>query len=78
VSQPEQSVQQVLEENRDAIMALPNVVGTGISRCGDGLCIRVLVSKSCAGLEKRLDELLGPVPFVVETTEPLQALPAED
>ena len=78
VAQSQQSIEQALDENRDAIMALPNVVGTGLSRCEGELCIQVLVSKDCPELRERLDDILGQHLYVVELTDPILALPGVD
>ncbi len=78
VSQSKDTIEQTLDRNRDAIMALPNVVGAGISQCGDEICIRVLVSELSIELAHQIEELIGQHHYVVELTGPLQSLPAED
>ena len=78
VTQSPQSIEQALDENRDAIMALPNVVGTGVSRCESELCIKVLVSKDWPEIKEQLDAILGPHLYVVELTDPVRALPDAD
>lgn len=77
MAEPETRIDEVLEQNRDAIMALPGVIGTGISRCGDELCIMVLVSRDCPDVRNRLEEILGSHPYAIEETEPIRALPAD-
>ena len=45
VAKPQRTVEQTLDKNRDAIMAIPDVVGAGISMCGGEYCIKVMVLK---------------------------------
>ncbi len=71
-------IEQVLADNRDAIMALPNVVGTGLSLCEGELCIKVLVSHESPELRQQLDGILGQHLYVLEQTDPVHTLPAED
>lgn len=78
VAQPQHTIEQALDENRDAIMALPGVIGTGLSLCKSQICIKVLVLKDSPQLRQRLDELLGQHPYAVEQTDPIRTLPAED
>ena len=69
-------VEQVLNENRDAIMAMPGVVGVGLSKCFTNPCIRVLASQEAPDLVPALEELLGDAIFVVVRTDPLRAEPS--
>ena len=78
VAQSQHTIEQALDENRDAIMALPYVVGTGISMCGCEICIKVMVSKHSPKLGQQLEKILGQHPYVVEQTAPFHSLPAED
>ena len=77
VAQTQHTIEQALDENRDAIMALPDIVGTGISMCGSERCIKVLVSKDSPELRQQLDQILGEHPYVVEQTDTIRPLPAE-
>ena len=74
VTQSQQPIEQALRENSEAIMALPNVVATGIGLCGDELCIKVMVTTESPGLREKLAEFLGEHPFEIELTDPVKAL----
>ena len=74
--QSDKTLVQVLEENRSAIMAMPNVIGVGIGKCGAELCIKVMVSRPSDELEEQLGTLLEGYPYSIEVTEPLQTLPS--
>ncbi len=67
-----------LKHNRDAIMALPGVLGTGLSLCGGEPCIKVFVSERMSETERELERLLRGHPFVIEESGRFDALPAED
>ena len=74
---PDAGVAEALDANRETIMALPGVVGVGLSRCESEVCIRVFATRSSPELEQALDRVLGEHPYVVELTEPVEALPSE-
>lgn len=74
VPQADKTLVQVLEQNRTAIMALPNVIGVGIGKCEAELCIKVMVSERSDELEERLESLLEEHPYTIEETEPLRSL----
>ena len=76
VTQADKTIVQVLEQNRDSIMAIPGVIGVGIGRCGPEICIKVIVSARAGELEQRLEALLGDCPYTIEETDPLQTLPS--
>lgn len=76
LTQSDKTLVQVLEENRSAIMAMPNVIGVGIGKCDAELCIKVMVSEHSDELEERLGTLLEGYPHRIEVTEPLQTLPS--
>ena len=56
-----------LEQHRDTILALPRVAGVGLARCGEAFCVKVLASQATDELREQLEQLLGTVPFVIET-----------
>ena len=76
MTHPDKTLVQVLEENRSAIMAMPNVIGVGIGKCDAELCIKVMVCRHSDELEERLGALLEDYPYRIEVTEPLQTLPS--
>jgi len=72
---PQAGLAETLEAQRDAIMALPGVVGTGLSRCDDQPCITVLAHQPSPELERKLELLLGGHRFTVVQTGPIHAYP---
>lgn len=63
----EKSIQEVLKEHTDALMAIEGVVGVGQGLCNDKDCIKVFVVEKTAELEQKIpDELDG---FPVEIVE---------
>ena len=69
---------QVLKHNRDAIMALPGVLGTGLSLCQGKPCIKVFVTERMSETERELERLLRGHPFVIEESGRFEALPARE
>ena len=55
----EKSIEQVLQEHTDSLMAIPGVVGTGQGLCSGVPCIRVFVVE-------KTDELLEQIPSEIE------------
>lgn len=72
---PGTELEEVLEQQRDAIMALPGVVGTGLSRCDDQPCIKVLAQQSSPELEQKLELLLDGHRFEIVESGPIRAYP---
>jgi hypothetical protein len=65
---PSKSIQQVLTEHTDSLMALPGVVGTAIGRCDTVLCIRVFLRDSSAAARRAIPDTLEGYPVQVEVT----------
>ena len=64
---PTKSIEQVLKEHTDTLMAIEGVVGVGQGLCNDKDCIKVFVVEKTAELEQKIpDELDG---FPVEIVE---------
>ena len=55
---PDKTIEAVLAQNNDSLMALPGVVGTAIGRCDGAPCIRVFVKDSAAARATRFAERL--------------------
>jgi hypothetical protein len=72
---PRSGLEETLEAQRDSIMALPGVVGTGLSRCDDEPCIMVLADQPSADLERELKRLLGSHRFEIVESGPIRAYP---
>ncbi len=58
-SMAEKTIETVLKEHTDSLMALPGVVGTAIGECAGKPCIKVYV-------EKKTPELLNQIPSTLE------------
>ena len=71
------NIEQVLGEQRDRIMAVPGVVGTGIGLCGDRPCIKVYASESAPTLAEKLPDSIDGYAINIEMTGPIRALPEE-
>lgn len=69
------NIDQVLHEQRDRIMAVPGVVGTGIGLCGDHPCIKVYTSKPASTFAEKLPGHLDGYAIEIEMTGPIRALP---
>ena len=58
-SMPNRSLEEVLQEHTDSLMAMSGVVGTAQGLCDGEPCIRVFVIK-------KSDELMGQIPPMIE------------
>jgi len=67
------AIEQVLERHRDALMAVPGVVGTAIGVCDGQPCIRVFVTDGRTVDRSALPSALEGFPISVEGTEPFEA-----
>ena len=54
----EMTIEAVLAQHNDSLMALPGVVGTAIGRCDGAPCIRVFVRDSASAGAARIAERL--------------------
>lgn len=65
---PTKSIEKVLREHSDSLMALPGVLGTAEGRCRGKPCITVMVERKTTDLEKKIpSELEGYQVEIVET-----------
>lgn len=69
------SIELVLHEQRDRIMAVPGVVGTGIGLCGGRPCIKVYASEPASTLAGKLPDHLDGYAIDIEITGPIRTLP---
>ncbi len=66
----EKTIEQVLQEHTDRLMALPGVVGTALGLCADKPCIQVFVVEATEELLKQIpDEIQGYQVDVQQTGE---------
>jgi hypothetical protein len=63
-----EAVAKALEKHRDALMALPGVVGTGQGLCDNQPCIKVFVTQHSPDLGERIQAILKGYPVVIQET----------
>ncbi len=71
------SIEKVLAEYSDSLLALPGVVAAAQGRCDGEDCIKVFVIKKRAALAEAIPPRLGGYRVVVEETGRADAAPAE-
>ena len=72
---PKKSIEVVLQENTEKLMAVPEVVGTGEGLCNNKPCIKVFVVKKTSELQKKIPRTLEGYPVELEETGEIRALP---
>ncbi len=70
----EKSIEQVLQEHTDSLMALPGVVGTAQGLCADKPCIQVFVVEATEELLKQIPEDIEGYAVDVQQTGEFKAL----
>ena len=65
---PDKTIDAVLAQHNDSLMALPGVVGTAIGLCDGAPCIRVFVKDSAAARNTRFAESLDGYRLRVEVS----------
>ena len=68
------TIQTVLKEHTDSLMALPGVLGTGLGECSGKPCIKVFVVKKTPDLIKQIPSTLEGHPVEVQETGQFRAL----
>ncbi len=71
------SIDEVLKEHTDGLMALPGVVGTGQGQSDGKPCIKVLVVKKTPDLLVQIPSVLDGYTVEVRETGEIRALDAE-
>ena len=62
------AIEEVLNANRDALMATPGVVGVGIGQAGGRPCIKVFVVDNSSNLAAQVPSALEGYAVVIEAT----------
>ena len=75
---PDKTIEQVLQEQTDSLMALPGVVGTAMGLCSGEPCIRVFVVEKTAGLLKQIPAEIEGYQVAVDETGEIKALDEAD
>lgn len=72
---PKKSIEAVLQENTEKLMAVPGVLGFGEGLCNNKPCIKVFVLEKTSGLQKKIPRTLEGYPVEIEETGEIHALP---
>ena len=70
------TIEEVLKEHTNKWMSIPGVVGTGIGKVNDKLCIKVFVVKKTEELTKKIPSQIEGFLVVIEETGEIRALDA--
>ena len=73
----EKSIESVLDAHAPALMAHPEVVGTGLGLCDGSPCIKVFVIARSAELQRRIGAEIEGYPVDLVETGPIRALEPE-
>ena len=65
---PNKTIEEVLQEHTDSLMALPGVVGTAHGLCSGEPCIRVFVVQKTDDLLKQIPPKIEGYPVDIEET----------
>ena len=75
---PDKTIEQVLQEQTDSLMALPGVVGTAMGLCSGEPCIKVLVVEKTDDLLKQIPTEIEGYQVAVDETGEIKALDEAD
>ena len=75
---PEKTIQQVLTDHTDRIMALPGVVGIAQGACSGQPCIRVFIIEKTEELLKQIPSVIEGYQVAVDETGEIRALDEAD
>lgn len=71
------TIETVIKEHSESLMALPGVVGVAQGLCGARPCIKVFVDEKTPELEKRIPTQIEGYSVEMEETGRIRALPKE-
>lgn len=69
------TIEEVLKEHTKEVMSIPGVVGIAQGLCDNKPCIKVYVIKKTSEIEKKIPDILGGYPVLIEETGEIRALP---
>ena len=72
---PSRTIEDVLKEHTNDLMAISGVVGAGQGLCNGETCIKVFVIKETDELSKKIPHNLEGYPVKIEETGEIRALP---
>jgi hypothetical protein len=67
------SIEQVLDRETDAWMAIPGVVGTGLGLCAEQPCIKIFATGAVDELQRQIPGEVDGYPVVIELTGAFRA-----
>jgi hypothetical protein len=70
---PDKTIESVLQEHTDALMAIPGVVGTAQSECDGAPCIKVYVAEMTNELRSRIPPTIEGYTVSIQETGPIRA-----
>ena len=62
------TIEAVLAEHNDSLMAVPGVLGTAVGRCSGAPCIRILVGRVNDEIRRRVPRELEGYPVHIDVT----------
>jgi hypothetical protein len=68
VTKAPKTIEAVLAEHNDSLMAVPGVLGTAVGRCNGAPCIRVLVGRVSDEIRRRVPRALEGYPVHIDVT----------
>lgn len=68
VTKAPRTIEAVLAEHTDSLMAVPGVLGTAVGRCNNAPCIRVLVGRVSDEIRRRVPPKLEGYPVHIDVT----------
>ena len=71
VTKAPKTIEAVLAEHSDSLMAVPGVLGTAVGRCSGAPCIRVLVGRVTDEVRRRVPHTLEGYPVHIDVTGPI-------
>lgn len=71
---PEKTIETVLKEHTDNLMAIPGVVGTAQGLCSGKPCVKVYVVKKTSELVKQIPAILDGYAVEIQVTGEIKAL----
>ncbi len=74
ISMPEKTIETVLKEQTDKLMAIPGVVGTAQGLCSGKPCVKVYVVKKTSDLVKQIPATLEGYAVEIQVTGEIKAL----
>ncbi len=74
ISMPEKTIETVLKEQTDNLMAIPGVVGTAQGLCSGKPCVKVYVVKKTSDLVKQIPATLEGYAVEIQVTGEIKAL----